>query len=540
MNRHYMKYACCLMVFLFGCSTASNQRADRVEGILNKRLEKRLDDLSGAITLMINDANRLHIDVEDAKAAHSATQRKMEELEASFRNLCEQIAGRSVSAQTGEGGLPPAKETAVKPQLPDAGIAIPATTTEQAGKPEAATQTMVDVDKLLPVAQGFWDALNARDVQAARSFATRESGASIHIKDAEGPDAKKCAVSFGNVKIEGDKAVIETSLQTQGEPAIPMQTILVQEDGQWKIDASQTMMSVFGGMMGEMVKGLGKALEEGLKEMGKSMVEGLQKGAQETVQTSDGAPDAIPLKQEPPAPDVTSESSGTGVSQKAVTETTHQDKPASEDVPQQKQEASAPRVINEQAMPEDAQTITPKSPLPAGAKQETVPPEEGASAVAVTVPPQAKDVQKAPQEAATKPTETIPPKQESVPADAASMQPKPKDAPLETKPVVEQPKQETTAAGDANDPAKRESYLKGNVARLAEEGFPGKKGIQWNLIGFEHKAHMTYVEVEPSPAELEHPRYKFIVSFKDPAAPRLIGMMCLKDGQYVLYSAKRK
>ena len=48
-----------------------------------------------------------------------------------------------------------------------------------------------------------------------------------------------------------------------------------------KGDAEQTMMSMFGGAMGEML-GLGKAMEEGLKngveEMGKSMAEGMQKG----------------------------------------------------------------------------------------------------------------------------------------------------------------------------------------------------------------------------------------------------------------------
>ena len=66
--------------------------------------------------------------------------------------------------------------------------------------------------------------------------------------------------------------------------------ILVKEEGQWKVDAEQTMMSMFGGAMGEMMKGLGKALEEGFKkgfeEMGKSIAGGMQKGLEVMTQTS--------------------------------------------------------------------------------------------------------------------------------------------------------------------------------------------------------------------------------------------------------------
>ncbi|MDO8142497.1 MAG: hypothetical protein Q6358_13435, partial [Candidatus Brocadiales bacterium] len=75
---------------------------------------------------------------------------------------------------------------------------------------------------------------------------------------------------------------------------------------------------------------------------------------------------------------------------------------------------------------------------------------------------------------------------------------------------------------------------------LAEAAFPDNKGIQWNIISLEHKAHLSHVEVEPTPATVGYPRFKFVVSFKNPEMPRIIGTYCFKDGQYSLFSAKKK
>ncbi|HHT9111607.1 MAG TPA: hypothetical protein ACFYDZ_10690, partial [Candidatus Brocadiaceae bacterium] len=90
-----------------------------------------------------------------------------------------------------------------------------------------------------------------------------------------------------------------------------------------------------------------------------------------------------------------------------------------------------------------------------------------------------------------------------------------------------------------SEQTKRELFIKGNIARLAETEFPDNKGIQWNILGFEHKAHLTHVEAEPISATLAYPRFKFVVSFKNPETPRVIGLFCFKDGQYSLWSAKK-
>jgi hypothetical protein len=220
------------------------------------------------------------------------------------------------------------------------------------------------------------------------------------MKDTD--SAANCTVTFGEVTREGDKGVVETVMQTnEGATTIDIQmkTILQKENNQWKVDVEQTMMSMFGGAMGEMIKGLGKAMEEGFKkgfeEMGKSMSEDVRKGLGETTETGEIKADSAPQKQ---------------------------------------------------------------------------------SAV---------------------------------------------------------------ISRDMNDPVQRELFLKENIVRLAESQFPNNKGLQWNIISMEHKVHLTYVEAEPVPANLDYPRFKFNVSFKDPASPRVIGMFCLKDGQYILFSAKK-
>lgn len=68
-------------------------------------------------------------------------------------------------------------------------------------------------------------------------------------------------------------------------------------------------------------------------------------------------------------------------------------------------------------------------------------------------------------------------------------------------PEITPQKQETSVI---DEKAKRELFLKDNIVRLAEVEFPDNKGILWNILSFDHKAHLTYIEVEPTPATLEY------------------------------------
>ena len=425
MSKYLLTYIYLLTLFLFGCSATVDKR---VESVDSRLLEKRIDDLSSTITLVVHDGNRLHNDIEDIKISNKTLQQKIEGLEATVRNLNEQFVSLNASAKAKETVQPPDEETNAEPQVSTIN------NNEPADKPKPDIQKPVNVEDQLAVAKGFWDAMNAKDIQAVRSYVTKESRDKLQIKDNDA--ATNCKVTFGEIRIEDNKTSIETTMQTHNETTefeVQMQTILVKEGGQWKVDADKTMMSMFGGAVGEMVKGLGKAVGEGIKkgieEIEKAMAENTQEDIEETTQTSEVKPDIAPPKEET-------------------------------------------AVISEQTKSEDLQKATEEI------------------------------------------TQTS-----------------------EAKPDIVQPKQETTFVSEE---AKRESFLKDNITRLAEAEFPDNKGIQWNIISLEHKAHLTYVEVEPSSETAGYSRFKFVISFKNPEAPNVIGTYCFKDGQYSLFSTKKK
>ena len=428
MNKLFVKFLCFPLLFLFGCAATTEQRVGRTEGVDSRLLEKRIDDLSSTIRIIVNDTNRLHNNMEEVKTSNKIIQQKMEGLEVTVRNLNEQIVSRNTSAKTPEIAQPPAKITDAEPQLPLSDSSKPS------DKPASDIPKPVNADSQMAVAKGFWDAMNAKDIQAVKSYVTKESAGKLHIKEED--TTSSCKVDFGDIKIEDNKTTIETTMQTYDgatEFQVQMQTMLVKEEGQWKVDAEQTMMSMFGGAMGEMMKGLGNVLEEGFKkgfeEMGKSIAGGMQKGLEVMAQTS-ATSEA--------KPDIT---------------------------PQLKSETA---------------TVVQAEKIGSEEKKEST------------------------------------------------------EIKLE---IVSPPKQETTFISEE---ARRESFLRDNIVRLAEAEFPDNKGIQWNILSFEHKAHLTYVEAEPTSANLGYPRFKFVVSFKNPEIPRVIGTYCFKDGQYSLFSAKKK
>ena len=65
MNKYTIKYVWLPIVILSGCTASLQQRVDKADNADSKRLEKRIDDLSGTITLIVNDTNRLHNKMED-------------------------------------------------------------------------------------------------------------------------------------------------------------------------------------------------------------------------------------------------------------------------------------------------------------------------------------------------------------------------------------------------------------------------------------------------------------------------------------------
>lgn len=116
------------------------------------------------------------------------------------------------------------------------------------------------------VANKFWAATKTGQVEKMKPFVTANSlqGDMIQNNTAK----TEGEYTLGTPAIQGDKATIPTTLKDKGFN-IELQTICVKENGQWRVDVPQTMMTMFGGAMAEVMKGMG----EGMKKMGETMGE---------------------------------------------------------------------------------------------------------------------------------------------------------------------------------------------------------------------------------------------------------------------------
>jgi hypothetical protein len=140
-------------------------------------------------------------------------------------------------------------------------------------------------DESLVVAKAFWNAMENRDLVTAKSYCTVETANSLQIdEDKKNEDVD---ISFGRVEIEDGEAHVKTTMVGTNEDgsimSIPLETILVKREGEWRVDANQTMMSILGGAMGAMME----SMKDGMEEMGKAMTESMKSAFEET-ETSDG------------------------------------------------------------------------------------------------------------------------------------------------------------------------------------------------------------------------------------------------------------
>ena len=93
------------------------------------------------------------------------------------------------------------------------------------------------------VAKTFWEAMAKRDIQSARGYCTNSTRDSLTSPDEQVANA---IPGFGEMRIKGDDASIDTTLQFPGDksrPSISLETYLKKEQGAWKIDYDATMAS---------------------------------------------------------------------------------------------------------------------------------------------------------------------------------------------------------------------------------------------------------------------------------------------------------
>ncbi len=94
------------------------------------------------------------------------------------------------------------------------------------------------------VARYFWEAIKIQDMENARKYATTSTRTLIDTSNGQFKDA---VVTFGRIIIDGDSTTIETMVRVQKkgtETPVPLQTILKQEHGEWRVDYAQTKETI--------------------------------------------------------------------------------------------------------------------------------------------------------------------------------------------------------------------------------------------------------------------------------------------------------
>jgi len=125
-------------------------------------------------------------------------------------------------------------------------------------------------------ASAFWAAVSSGDIDSARPFASRSSAASLDDWDRE---TRIREAVLGEVLSNEDHAMVETSLVTrrgEGEWSIALQTHLVREQGEWRVDVRRTREAVTQAQIAAGIEQVERAVATGVQEFGKALEEGVR------------------------------------------------------------------------------------------------------------------------------------------------------------------------------------------------------------------------------------------------------------------------
>lgn len=137
------------------------------------------------------------------------------------------------------------------------------------------------------VADGFWQAILDKDMEAAKKLVTWESV--DYLKFLSGDKVVAKSFETGELQITDGVAEIATVLNSgsSAEMQIPVRTVLVRHEDGWLVDVQKTLGSMVSGAMGSIVdqlnsfmqdglKGLDKSLSDSIDQLGKTLENGLQ------------------------------------------------------------------------------------------------------------------------------------------------------------------------------------------------------------------------------------------------------------------------
>jgi hypothetical protein len=109
------------------------------------------------------------------------------------------------------------------------------------------------------IAQNFWNAIKVQDMKTARKYTTKETSSFI---DGSTVPFRDAVVTFGKIIIDGDTTTVDTILKVHKndkETTIPFQTVLKQENGEWRVDYRETEKSIMeSGSFSDIIRDLQK------------------------------------------------------------------------------------------------------------------------------------------------------------------------------------------------------------------------------------------------------------------------------------------
>ena len=126
------------------------------------------------------------------------------------------------------------------------------------------------------VSEGFWRAVKNKDMQAIEKYSTEDSISGDELSENILPLDE---IVLGKTVIDGDGAWVDTTVTISGDKpyTLPIKTVLIRENKQWKVDYHATMKWVSkGSSVYSVISGI-KNMSEALAEELNQSMEDIQK-----------------------------------------------------------------------------------------------------------------------------------------------------------------------------------------------------------------------------------------------------------------------
>ena len=142
------------------------------------------------------------------------------------------------------------------------------------------TACVEKTDSPKQVAEKYWDALSKGDQATARKLVSKNTQQNLDAYFALNPNKK---IPLGEVNLGAEQATVTTIITpNNAEPEIQheLETILILEDGQWKIDAARTQaptpITTNDEELDKLAKQLSESMQENIDTMDDAVTEGMQ------------------------------------------------------------------------------------------------------------------------------------------------------------------------------------------------------------------------------------------------------------------------